>query len=248
MKFIIAPAKRMKQDFETGFELGIPRYLSEAQRVAHWVQALTFEQQAQLWGTNTNLTLTSRTMFEQWSPTEGLSPAILSYDGIQYTYMAPGIFNVDEYEYLQENTRILSGLYGILRPLDGIAPYRLEMQAHVQIDGVKNLYDFWGPKLYEGLEGDSCIINLASAEYAKCIKHYLKPTDNFVTILFCELVEGYPKQKGVYVKMARGEMMRYAAQRGAAKPEDLQSFNWRGYKFCPERSSEHEYLFLRTSQ
>ena len=107
-----------------------------------------------------------------------LTPAILAYDGIQYTYMAPDVFEQQYFDYVQEHVRILSGFYGSVKPLDGVVSYRLEMQAKAKIDGCKNLYEFWCDSLYrEVLPEGRIIINLASKEYSKCVEKYLQPQD-----------------------------------------------------------------------
>ena len=102
---------------------------------------------------------------------------------------------------------------GILKPMDGVTPYRLEMQAKVGIGDAKNLYEYWGELLYRSVIDDSrIIINLASKEYSKCIEKYLTPQDRYITIVFCELSGDKLVTKGTYAKMARGEMVRFIAE------------------------------------
>lgn len=123
------------------------------------------------------------------------------YDGIQYTYMAPIVFEDGHYDYVQEHLRILSGFYGVVKPMDGVVPYRLEMQAKAAVDGCKNLYDFWGDDLYREVVDDSHIlIGLASKEYSKCIEKYLQPEDRYITCVFGEPEGEKIVQKGVYCK------------------------------------------------
>ena len=122
---------------------------------------------------------------------KNLTPALLSYDGIQYTYMAPVVFEDGQYDYVQEHLRILSGFYGVVKPMDGVVPYRLEMQAKVAVARYKNLYDFWGYSLYQEVADDSrVIVNLASKEYSKCVEKYLQPGDRYITCIFGELEGG----------------------------------------------------------
>ena len=103
---------------------------------------------------------------------QNLTPALLSYDGIQYTYMAPAVFEDGQYDYVLNYLRILSGFYGVVKSMDGVVPYRLEMQA--AISGCKNIYDFWGDSLYREVVDDSrIIVNLASKEHSRCIEKYL---------------------------------------------------------------------------
>ena len=156
---------------------------------------------------------------------------------------------------MQENLRILSGFYGVVKPMDGVVPYRLEMQAKAAAHGYKNLYDFWGDSLYREVIGDPkgivahrsrTIINLASKEYSKCIEKYLQPDDRYITCVFGEPEGDRVVQKGVYAKMARGEMVRYMAGIHAETPEQMKSFNWSGYHYDEDRSSYSEYVFIRT--
>ena len=172
-----------------------------------------------------------------------LTPALLAYDGIQYTYMAPAVFEDGEYDYVQEHLRILSGFYGVLKPLDGVVPYRLEMQAKASVDGYRDLYDFWGDSLYrEVMDESRILVNLASREYAKSVEKYLQPGDLFITCVFGELENGKVVQKGVYAKMARGEMVRFLAGIHAKAPEQMKAFNWSGYSYYEGRSSDREFF------
>ena len=177
---------------------------------------------------------------------QNLTPAILSYDGIQYTYMAPSVFEDGQYDYVQENLRILSGFYGVLRPMDGVTPYRLEMQAKAAVDGQKDLYDYWGDRLYREIMDESrTIINLASKEYSKCVEKYLREEDRYITCVFGEFENGKVIQKGVYAKMARGEMVRFMAEHKIRDPEEMKSFNWSGYRFREDLSTDKDYIFIR---
>ena len=221
-----------------------------------WISGLTYEQQKALWACSDKIARQNAERFAHMDLRKNLTPAILAYDGIQYTYMAPAVFEDGQYEYVQDHLRILSGFYGVVRPMDGLVPYRLEMsakgtsfasQAKAAVAGCKNLYDFWGDDLYRAVLDESrTIINLASKEYSKCIEKYLQPEDRFITCVFGEPEGSKIVQKGVYAKMARGEMVRFMAGIHAEKPEQMKEFNWSGYCFDEERSSETEYVFIRT--
>ena len=113
------------------------------------------------------------------------------------------------------------------------------------VNGFRNLYDFWGDSLYrEVLPEDRVIINLASKEYSKCVEKYLQPQDTYITIVFGELNHDKVVTKGVYAKMARGEMVRFMAEIGAQHPEQIKAFD-RGYRFDENRSTDTEYVFIR---
>ena len=246
MKIIISPAKQMKVDTDTIEPTTKPVFLERAEVLKDWIQSLSYEEKKALWQCNDKIAETNSERFRAMNLHRLLTPALLSYDGIQYTYMAPAVFEDGQYDYVQEHLRILSGFYGVLKPMDGVVPYRLEMQAKVDVDACRTLYDFWDDSLYREVVDEShTIINLASKDYSKCIEKYLKPTDRFITFIFGEVENDMVIQKGVYCKMARGEMVRYLAGIGADKPEQAKGFNWSGYRFDEGRSDEKMYYFIR---
>lgn len=246
MKIIISPAKKMKIDEDSLAFLGMPVFLEETTRLMNWIKLLNIEEAKNLWECNDRLAQQNYERFQNMRLDTRLTPAIISYEGIQYQYMAPTVFEDTMLSYVQEHLRILSGFYGVLKPMDGVTPYRLEMQAKVKIGGIKGLYDFWGNKLYNEVRDDShVIINLASKEYSKCIESYLQPKDKFITCIFGELSNGKVIQKGTYAKMARGEMVRFMAEKQIAIPEDIQKFNRLGYHFMETLSTDKEYVFIK---
>ena len=247
MRIIISPAKQMRVDTDVFTCGSLPVFMEKTEILMQWIRSLSYEDQKKLWACNDKIARQNAERFAHMDLRKSLTPAILSYDGIQYTYMAPAVFEDGQYEYVQEHLRILSGFYGVVKPLDGVVPYRLEMQAKAAVDGHKNLYDFWGDNLYrEVLDDSRIIINLASKEYSKCIEKYLHPKDRYITCIFGEPDGDKIVQKGVYAKMARGEMVRFMAGIHAEKPEQMKDFNWSGYHFDDDRSSDHEYFFVRT--
>lgn len=247
MRIIISPAKQMRVDTDTLECAGMPVFLDRTEMLKDCLNSLSIGEQQRLWACNDKIAAQNHERFAHMDLQNSLTPALLAYDGIQYTYMTPSVFENTYFDYVQEHLRILSGFYGVLKPLDGVTPYRLEMQAKVSVNGFKNLYDFWGDSLYrEVTSGDRTIINLASKEYSKCIEKYLQPQDRYITVVFGELSGGRVVTKGVYAKMARGEMVRYAAQINAQEPEELQSFNVSNYRFDPCRSTDTQYVFIRS--
>ena len=246
MKIIISPAKKMKVDTDTFEALTRPVFLKEAEVLLDWMQSLSYEDAKKLWACSDSIAEENYARIQFMNLQRALTPAIISYDGIQYTYMAPAVFEESQHMYIQEHLRILSGFYGILKPMDGVTPYRLEMQAKADIAGSRDLYGFWKNKLYKEVRDESgVIINLASKEYSKCIERYLQPADRYITCIFGELEKEKVVQKGVYAKMARGEMVRFMAEIQAEEPEQIKAFCWSGYQFDEERSSETEYVFIR---
>ena len=247
MRIIISPAKQMRIDTDVFTCSSLPVFMEKTEILMQWIRSLSYEDQKKLWACNDKIARQNAERFAHMDLGKSLTPAILSYDGIQYTYMAPAVFEDGQYEYVQEHLRILSGFYGVVKPMDGVVPYRLEMQAKAAVGGHKNLYDFWGDTLYrEVLDDSRIIINLASKEYSKCIEKYLQPEDRYITCIFGEPDGDKIVQKGVYAKMARGEMVRFMAGIHAEKPEQMKDFNWSGYHFDNDRSSDHEYFFVRT--
>jgi len=247
MRIIISPAKQMRVDTDSFACKELPVFMDRTEVLMKWIQSLSYEEQKKLWVCNDKIARQNAERFAHMDLHKNLTPALLAYDGIQYTYMAPAVFEDGQYDYVQEHLRILSGFYGVVRPMDGVVPYRLEMQAKAAVSGHKNLYDFWGDSLYrEVIDESRIVINLASKEYSKCIEKYLQPGDRYITCVFGELEGNKVIQKGVYAKMARGEMVRFMAEIHAETPEQMKDFNWSGYRFDGDRSSDQEYVFIRT--
>lgn len=245
MKAIISPAKKMKTEEVIDFE-STPVFIDRSKLLMKYIKSLSYKEAKSLWACNDRIASLNFVRFQSMELENNLSPALLSYEGLQYQYMAPGIFTNDEFEWVSNNLRILSGLYGILKPFDGITPYRLEMQANVKLQKYDSLYGFWGDLLYKELvKDDNVILNLASNEYSKCIKKYLKSEDLFIDFVFAEEVSGKLKQKGTLAKMARGKMVRYLASINAVKPEEAQGFIELGFKFDKDKSNEKKYVFIK---
>ena len=246
MRIIISPAKKMNAKEEVLPYKNLPVFLDRTKMILRWMQSLTLKEAKTLWGCNDKLALQNYERIRDMELKQRLTPAILSYEGIQYQYMAPTVFEEDMLSYIEEHLRILSGFYGVLKPMDGVTPYRLEMQAKTVIGETVGLYNFWGSSLYEEVADDShVIVNLASKEYSKCIEPYLKQEDRFITCVFGELSGGKVVQKGVYAKMARGEMVRFMAEKEMTDVEEMKSFHRLGYQFCEARSTEEKFVFLK---
>ena len=163
--------------------------------------------------------------------------------------MGARVLSRDALEYLQDNLRILSGFYGILKPLDGVVPYRLEMQSKFINYKNKDLYEYWADKIANSLfEETNLIINLASKEYSKCVEKYLKnsPGTKFITCVFGEIKGDKVIEKGTLAKMARGEMVRYLAQNKICDLEGLKRFDKLEYKYSQEKSNEKTYVFIKS--
>ena len=245
MKIIISPAKKMNTNTDMFSCKGTPVFLKDTEKLKEWIKTFTYEEVKALWGCNDKIAELNFRRFHEMDLHRNLTPALISYEGIQYQYMAPEVFDQSEWEYVQSHLRILSGFYGVLKPLDGVTPYRLEMQAKAQIEDKKNLYEFWGNRLYGEVRGNGeTIVNLASKEYSKCIEKYLTSGDHYITCVFGERKGGKIIQKGTQAKMARGEMVRYMAAHHVENTEDLKQFHGLDYSFAEDESTETEYVFL----
>lgn len=251
MKIILSPAKKMKVDSDTLDYEGLPVFLNEAKTILHWMQQLSYEEAKKLWACNDQIAKLNYGRYAHMNLKEGLTPAILAYDGIAFQYMAPAVFENSQFTYVQEYLRILSGFYGVLKPMDGVTPYRLEMQAKAKISGTGSLYEYWGDRLYQEVMRDNenrVVLNLASKEYSKCIEAYLAPDDTCISCIFGELDGEKIVQKGVRVKMARGEMVRFMAENQILEPEQVKNFHRLGYQYEETLSTENEYVFIASGK
>ena len=246
MKIILSPTKKMTADLDSLEPLGLPEFLDQASNILDWLKKQSREELKHLWKCNDKIAEQNFERIAHMDLKRRLTPAILAYEGIAYQYMAPAVFEDGQYDYVQDHLRILSAFYGVLKPMDGVTPYRLEMQAKAVIDGYKDLYELWGRRLYESVRDDSgVIINLASKEYSKCIEKYLMDNDRYITIHFCEKAGDKLVTKGTYAKMARGEMVSFLAEEKIEDPVEIQKYNRLGYVFRGELSTETEYVFER---
>lgn len=245
MKIIIAPAKKMVVDTDTFPVAALPTYLDQTRTVLARLQQLTYDQAKQLWHCSDRLARPNYARLQELDLTSHLIPALLSYRGLQYQYMAPDLFTAPALDYVRQNLRILSGFYGVLRPFDGVVPYRLEMQAKLAVAGMPNLYAFWGERPYLALgKPNEPIINLASLEYAKAITPYLTPQQSFITVVFASLVAGKLKTKATLAKMARGAMVRYLAEHQVTDPAQIAAFDHPDYRFAADRSTATHLVFI----
>ena len=173
MRIIVSPAKQMAVDADSFACAGLPQFLPRAQRLLDALRALTPQARQALWRCSDKIAAENEQRLRTADLRRGLTPALLAYQGIQYRTMAPGVFTDSQLAYVQRHLRILSGFYGLLRPLDGVAPYRLEMQAKLTVDGAKDLYAFWGSQIADALFAETdTVLDLASKEYSRCIAPY----------------------------------------------------------------------------
>lgn len=246
MKIIIAPTKKMditNVDFKSRTK---PALLDQTKKVLKVMQSQDYDSMKTIWHTSEKLAQENFRILKNIDLTKNLAPAITSFVGIQYQYMAPDLFTAPALNYIQDHLRILSGFYGVLRPFDAITNYRLEMESKLPINAEKNLYYFWGNKIYDALKLNKSepIINLASEEYSKAVRPYLTESQVMIDIVFAHKINDKLKVKATLAKMARGEMVRFMAENNIKKIDDLKNFPHPNYKYSQKNSSPSKLVFI----
>lgn len=246
MRILISPAKKMNIDTDNLPYENLPQFLPQTQQILAVLKNMDYTALKQLWKCSDKLAKYNFERLQTINVTDNLTPAIFAYEGIQYQYMAPHVFENKHLHYIQEHLRILSGFYGMLRPFDGVLPYRLEMQAKLEIHSYHNLYQFWNHQLATQLASETnLILNLASKEYSKAVLPYLSEDIQVITCLFGEKKDGYIAEKGISCKMARGEMVRFLAENQITCADDITTFQRLNYTFSKEDSTCNTFVFLK---
>ena len=245
MKIIVSPAKTMIENTDSYIGNSIPTYIDYSRMLLDEIRQKSYEEMKEIWKCNEKIANENFDRFKNMNLQGNLTPAIFSYQGIQYQYMAVNVMESSSLEYIRENLYILSGFFGILRTFDVVSPYRLEMQAKLEIGDCKNLYEFWGDKIYRKLfETGEVVINLASKEYSKIIESYLSKEDKFITCVFAEKKDGKIVQKATLAKMARGEMVNFLASNDIQNEEEIKKFDRLGFVFDKGLSNDNRYVFV----
>lgn len=245
MKIVVSPAKTMIENTDCYIGSSVPTYIDESKILLEEIRQRSYEELKEIWKCNEKIANENFDRFKNMNLQGSLTPAIFSYQGIQYQYMAVNVMEASAIEYIKENLYILSGFFGILRAFDGVSPYRLEMQAKMEIGEHENLYEFWGDKIYKKIfETGEVVINLASKEYSKTIESYLSKENKFITCVFAEKKDGKVVQKATMAKMARGEMVNFLASGNIKNEEEIKKFDRLGFKFDKELSNEKKYVFI----
>ena len=246
MRCIIAPAKKMREDTDSFAVQGTPVFLEQTRYLMEVLQGMTHAERKALWKCNESIAALNSERLSRMDLSRNLTPAVIAYEGLQYQYMAPQVMDTASLDYIQEHLRIVSGFYGLLRPFDGVTPYRLEMQAKLKTEQAGDLYTFWGGRIADALSaGTDLIINLASKEYSRAVEPWLPTGVRFVTCVFGELNGNKVVEKGARCKMARGQMVRWMAEHLVETVEELPAFSDLGYRFDPQRSDDRTLTFLR---
>lgn len=256
VKIIISPAKKMQVESDVMESVGTPWLLEETRRVLAVMQGFSREELKRIFKANDRITEENYQRYREMDLARGLTPAVLAYSGLAFSNMAPQVFTDGQWDYVKRNLKILSGFYGILNALDGVVPYRLEMQAKVAIDGKRDLYEFWGNRIYRILadevraesagEDGRVILNLASKEYSRVIEPFVEEDIRFVTCVFAEYVDGKLVTKGTKAKMARGQMVSFLAKENAVTLEKVKEFRELGFVWQEKLSSDGQFVFVES--
>ena len=252
---LIAPAKRLDYDSDLSVEdFSIAEHLKESKKLIKELQKKSPEDLSSLMGLSENLSILNFERNMNWQvpkkPSNEVRQAIFAFKGDVYVGLDSETLSKSDIKYAQKNLAILSGLYGLLKPLDLMYPYRLEMGTKMKNENGKNLYEFWGNKITTSINAlakennSKGIINLASVEYFTSVK-----TENLdlpvYSPVFKDFKNGKYKIISFFAKKARGSMARFVIQNKIKNPADLNKFNLDGYKYSKKDSSEYFPVFLR---
>ena len=246
MLLLISPAKRMIDDPDAMPPESTPRFLKEAEHLAGVLREKSPAELKALLHCSDGVARETLDRMANLDLRHGLTAALLSFDSVQYRFLVQAMATDEQRDYVRRHVRILSGLYGVLRPFDGVRPYRLDMQTVLAVGGSRNLYQFWGGRLAASLAAeDTCMVCLASKAERRAVQPHLPPPVRFVTCVFGETGDDAMTDKGALSQMARGRLVSWAAGQGAQCPEDLREFTELGYRYEPSRSDAETMVFLR---
>ena len=254
MLVVISPAKTL--DFETPAHTSLasqPEFLSDSKDLIATLKTYSPQKLATLMSLSDKLAALNTARYEAWSPPfnqKNAKQSVLAFKGDVYTGLQAEDFSEANITYSQQHLRILSGLYGVLKPFDLIQPYRLEMGTKLKTKGNKDLYGFWADKLAQKINqaseatGESTLINLASQEYFKALPKKALECD-VITPVFKDLKNGSYKVISFFAKRARGKMARYIIKKRLKRPEAIKNFAEDGYVFDAELSDAKQWVFTR---
>ena len=249
MLVVVSPAKKLNMTPAGGVSATEPAFVENAQELAGVARQLSLGALQKLMGLSVNLAQLNADRFAAFG-SQDTKAAVLAFAGDTYQGLEATTLDGDEMIWAQDHLRILSGLYGVLRPLDAIEPYRLEMGSRLKTAKGASLYAYWGDKLSEALNaqavktGAQALVNCASQEYFGAVD-LARLTPQVITPVFMERKAGQAKIISFYAKKARGAMARYIVQHRLTDPEGLKDFDSGGYTYQPDQSDTKKWLFLR---
>jgi cytoplasmic iron level regulating protein YaaA (DUF328/UPF0246 family) len=253
MIVLLSPAKTLDYDNPGAEKYTMPRFLEESDQLVDVMKKKDVKELQGLMKISRQLASLNVSRFRNWElplTTDNAKQSVLAFKGDVYQGLEAGDFDAAELEFAQQHLRILSGLYGLLRPLDLMYPYRLEMGTKLKFNGFGSLYEFWGDKITEQINADlaetgsDAVINLASNEYFKVVKTD-KLKGQLYDIQFKEFRDGNYRIISFSAKRARGYMSNYIVKNKISDPNDLKGFDMRDYAFNEELSSDFEWVFTR---
>lgn len=252
MKLVISPAKSL--DYEEVFQTDIettPRYLDQSERLVKSLAKLSAEEIGKLMSISPKLSDLNKERFEVWEKDfdpKSARQAVFAFKGDVYIGLDAYSLTLEQQHYLQDHLRILSGLYGVLKPMDLMQPYRLEMGTKWGVGSAKNLYSFWKDivtdSLNEELDENEVLVNLASNEYFKAVDKK-KLNAEIITPVFKDFKNGTYKVISFFAKKARGMMVRYIVDHKVETIDGLKQFNYEDYSYNEELSKGNELVFTR---
>jgi len=249
MLVVISPAKKLNYDpLDGNIGATLPAFQSRANELAKVANKLSVSELRSLMKISENLAVLNKARFKAFasvSDTQNAKQAAFAFAGDTYMGLQATDFDAADLEYAQDHLRILSGLYGALKPLDLIQPYRLEMGSRLKTDQAANLYGYWGRDIGCALDevANGVVVNCASSEYFKATGKEM--TARVITPVFKEQREDGLKMIGFYAKKARGSMARFMVQNRIDNPEGLKDFNTDGYGFQASLSEADTWVFTR---
>jgi len=252
---VISPAKKLNFDETSPIKaFSQCQFLENSKILVNQAKDYSFDEIMNLMGVSQNIANLTVQRFNDWNlpfTKQNAKQAALAFNGDTYTGLEANTFSIADFDYAQEHLRILSGLYGLLRPLDLIQPYRLEMGTKMDNPSGKNLYHFWSSKIAEGLQkalkdhNSEYIVNCASDEYFKAVDSNALDAA-IVKPVFKDVKNGIPKVISFFAKRARGMLAKYIIKNKTDNIEELKDFNESGYEFQSELSNDKELVYIRS--
>lgn len=249
---IISPAKTIKLDRKINLDINSsPVFKKESEELAHILKAYSPDDIGELMKISSKLSELNFFRYQSFGlESNNKEKALIAFWGDVYKNMNIDDFNDKDFAFSQDHLRILSGLYGVLKPMDFIEPYRLEMGIPLKTKKGKNLYDFWGDKITNNINkeldshDEKILLNIASEEYSKVVD-FTKINHRVVNVFFKEFRKGKYQIVSIYAKQARGLMARFMIKNAIDSIEKIQTFNEDGYEFNPELSDFNNFVFTR---
>lgn len=250
MLILISPAKSLDYSVPSFKEFTLPQFTSDVKSLVNTMKKKSAREISELMHVSENLAVLNeeryKTFQKEFTP-ENSKQAILAFNGDVYTKIDVESYNKADFEFAQDHLRILSGLYGLLKPLDLIQPYRLEMGTRLETKKGRNLYEYWDKKIAKAIKEAAAgrtVVNLASQEYFKAVDLKTLKTP-LVNIHFKEFKNNNYQIVGFFAKQARGMMTNYAIKNRLNNPEDLKFFDMEGYEYSAPMSSASDWVFIR---